>query len=149
MSGLTIGVAVMAAVDTIVFHQILGWHHFYDRSTPDAGLLSDGLLQSAYLVMLIGGFFWLADLRRRDSLALRSIWAGVFLGLGAFQLFDGLVDHKVLRVHQIRYDVNQMPYDLAWNLGGVCLLAIGVGLTWWSRDEGTLRTRPTSARPGA
>jgi len=34
-----IGVAVMAAVDEIVFHQIVGWHHFYDRSTSGVGLM--------------------------------------------------------------------------------------------------------------
>lgn len=39
-----IGVAMMAAVDEIVFHQPLGWHHFYDRSTTSVGLTSDGLL---------------------------------------------------------------------------------------------------------
>src|SRR5690606_39687547 len=27
-----IGIGVMAAVDEIVFHQLLGWHHFYDAS---------------------------------------------------------------------------------------------------------------------
>ena len=31
-----IGVGVMASVDEIVFHQVLGWHHFYDRSTKGA-----------------------------------------------------------------------------------------------------------------
>jgi hypothetical protein len=28
-----VGVGVMAALDELVFHQILAWHHFYDRST--------------------------------------------------------------------------------------------------------------------
>lgn len=32
--GVLIGIAIMAAVDEIVFHQLLAWHHFYDRSTP-------------------------------------------------------------------------------------------------------------------
>lgn len=136
LAGVVLGVPVMAAVDTIVFHQLLGWHHFYDRSTPDVALLSDGLLQSAYLAMLIGGFFWYADLRRRSVLAVRSMRAGFVLGLGGFQLFDGLVDHKVLRVHQIRYGVDDLfGYDLAWNLGAVALLIVGAVLAWRSRDD--------------
>ena len=47
LTGTMIGAALMAAADEIVFHQLLSWHHFYDRSTPDISLLSDGLLQTA------------------------------------------------------------------------------------------------------
>lgn len=121
-----IGVAVMAAVDEIVFHQLLAWHHFYDRGTPAAALLSDGLLHAAELVALVGGFFWFADLRRRGVLVPRAALGGFLAGAGAFQLFDGLVDHKVLRVHQIRYGVDLLPYDLAWNLAGAVLLVAGL-----------------------
>ena len=34
----------MAAVDEVVFHQILGRHRFCDRATPAVGLLSDGMV---------------------------------------------------------------------------------------------------------
>ncbi|MEU8353207.1 MULTISPECIES: DUF2243 domain-containing protein [unclassified Streptomyces] len=122
-----IGIAVMAAVDEIVFHQILDWHHFYDRSTLSVGLLSDGLLHTAELLALVAGFFLFADLRRRRALAPPHGWAGFFLGLGIFQLFDGIVDHKLLRLHQIRYGVDVTPYDWAWNLAGLVLLLIGTG----------------------
>ena len=124
-----IGVAVMAAVDEVVFHQILAWHHFYDRATPAVGLLSDGLLHAAELVALAGGFFWFADLRRRGELVPLAAWGGFLLGAGGFQLFDGLVDHKVLRVHQIRYDVDVLPYDLAWNIAAALLLLAGALVT--------------------
>ncbi|GAA0595190.1 DUF2243 domain-containing protein [Actinomadura livida] len=124
-----IGVALMAAVDEIVFHQLLGWHHFYDRSTPAIGLLTDGLLHTAELLGLVIGFVWWADLRRGRALSAAHAWAGLFLGLGGFQLFDGLIDHKVLRVHQVRYDIpDLLPYDLAWNGAGLMLLAIGAVL---------------------
>lgn len=63
-----IGVGVMAAVDEIVFHQILAWHHFYDRSTAQIGLLSDGLLHAAEVVLIVAGFFLVADLRHRRAL---------------------------------------------------------------------------------
>jgi uncharacterized membrane protein len=133
-----IGVAVMAAVDEVVFHQLLGWHHFYDRATPAVGLLSDGLLHAAELVALAGGFFWFADLRRRGVLVPLAAWGGFLLGAGAFQLFDGLVDHKLLRVHQIRYDVDTLPYDVAWNTAAALLLLAGALVTWRAarRDGG-------------
>ncbi|MFE2630330.1 DUF2243 domain-containing protein [Streptomyces sp. NPDC059374] len=123
-----IGAAVMAAVDEIVFHQLLGWHHFYDRSTGSVGLLSDGLLHSAELLALVAGVFLHADLRRRGALAPAHARAGFLLGAGGFQLFDGIVDHKLLRVHQVRYGVDVTPYDWAWNLAGLALLIAGSGL---------------------
>lgn len=127
-AGILVGAAIMAGVDEIIFHQILGWHHFYDRSTPAVGLASDGFLHAAELLVLVAGFFKFADLRRRNELDRFYTWAGFFLGAGGFQLFDGIVDHKILRVHQIRYDVPILPYDLAWNLGAVVLLTVGFWL---------------------
>ncbi|WP_030862421.1 DUF2243 domain-containing protein [Streptomyces sp. NRRL S-37] len=135
-----IGAAVMAAVDEIVFHQILGWHHFYDRSTSGVGLLSDGLLHTAELLALVVGFFLFADLRRRRALAAAHARAGFFLGLGVFQLYDGIVDHKLLRLHQIRYGVDVTPYDWAWNLAGLVLLLIGVGLAVRAARHGRAST---------
>lgn len=135
--GVLVGVAVMAAVDEIIFHQILAWHSFYDRSTPDIALLSDGLLHAAELVMMVAGVFLLVDLAQRRALHVPSAWAGVFLGAGGFQLFDGLVNHKLLRLHQVRYDVDLLPYDLAWNVAALILLAVGAILLLRAR-----RNRP-------
>jgi uncharacterized membrane protein len=131
-----IGVGLMAAIDEIVFHQLLSWHHFYDRSTSEVALMSDGFLHAAELVILVAGFFLFADLRRRHALHRLAGWAGLFLGMGGFQLFDGLVDHKLLRIHQVRYGVDTLPYDLAWNGGAVLLLAVGAVLWVRSRRDG-------------
>ena len=139
--GAMIGAAVMAAVDEIVFHQLLGWHHFYDRSSSDVALFSDGVLHAAELVLLVAGFTLLADLRRRHEFAGGAAWAGVLLGAGIFQLWDGVVDHKVLRVHQVRYGVDLLPYDVVWNLAGAVLVAAGAGLAWRQRR------REAPARP--
>jgi uncharacterized membrane protein len=128
-SAFLIGAAVMAGVDEIVFHQLLGWHHFYDKSTSEIGLLSDGLLHAAELIALVAGFFLLADARRRQAFSRTAGWAGLFTGAGLFQLWDGVINHKVLGLHQIRYGVQIRPYDLAWNASAVALLAIGIALT--------------------
>ena len=138
MAGVLMGVGVMAAVDEIIFHQLLAWHHFYDRSTPAIGLLSDGLLHSAELIVLVAGFFLLFDLGPRSALSRAHAWAGLFIGLGGFQLFDGIVDHKLLRLHQVRYVEPLWPYDLAWNAVGFALLVLGILL---ARRAGGLQRR--------
>lgn len=56
--------------------------------------------------------------------------AGFFIGMGGFQLFDGIVDHKILRLHQIRYGIdNLLLYDIVWDTAGAILLLAGLVLS--------------------
>ncbi|MGV9253483.1 DUF2243 domain-containing protein [Streptomyces sp. NPDC003697] len=66
-----------------------------------------------------------SGLRRRRAPAPAHAWAGFFPGLGIFPLLDGIVDHKLLRLHQVPYGVDVTPYDGMRNLGGLVLLLIG------------------------
>jgi len=144
-AAILLGIGAMAAVDEIVFHQLLAWHHFFDWSTPAFGLFSDGLLHSAELILFVLGFFLFSELRGRQALAPRFAWAGFFLGMGGFQLFDGIVDHKILRLHQVRYVDDLLPYDLAWNGFALVLLAIGFALWRSARTVHRRGAPPASA----
>ncbi|HEX7064085.1 MAG TPA: DUF2243 domain-containing protein [Bacillales bacterium] len=124
-SGFLFGLGIAAFIDETVFHQLLHWHHFYDKSTTEAGLISDGLFHAFSWFATIGGLFMLADLRRRNALWLLRWWGGVFLGAGGFQLYDGTIQHKLMRIHQIRYVENVLVYDLVWNLLAVLMIIIG------------------------
>ncbi|MFI0474139.1 DUF2243 domain-containing protein [Halomonas sp. HMF6819] len=120
-----VGIGAMAALDEIVFHQLLQWHHFFDFSTPAFGILSDGLLHAFELLAVVVGVFLLLDLSQRGRLSIAWVKAGFFLGMGGFQLFDGLINHKILRLHQIRYGVDPLMYDLVWNAFAIGFLLIG------------------------
>ena len=50
----------------------------------------------------------------------------MLLGAGGFQLYDGIVQHKLLGLHQIRYHVTIWPYDLTWNLIAFIMILVGV-----------------------
>jgi uncharacterized membrane protein len=67
------------------------------------------------------------------------VWGGGLIGWGAFQVYDGLVQHKVLGIHQIRYGVDLLPYDLVWNLAGAAGIAAGVVLLLLRRGAGAAR----------
>ncbi|MET7683401.1 DUF2243 domain-containing protein [Streptomyces sp. NPDC005423] len=124
-SGVLIGIATAAFVDETVFHQLLHWHHFYDRSTPGVGLVSDGLFHAFGWFALVIGLVLVADLRRRDALCGRGLAGGILLGAGFFQLYDGTLQHKLLKLHQIRYHVDLVGYDWTWNVLAVLLLIAG------------------------
>jgi uncharacterized membrane protein len=126
VSGVLSGVGVAAFLDETLFHQLLHWHHFYDKSTTDAGLVSDGLVHAFGWFAIVGGLFLVADLRRRRGLWWQRWTAGLLLGAGGFQLYDGTIQHKLLRLHQIRYHVDLVPYDVTWNVAAAVVIVLGV-----------------------
>ncbi|RLY94117.1 DUF2243 domain-containing protein [Kocuria tytonicola] len=126
LSGFLFGCGIAAAmIDLFIFHLGLQWHHFYDLSTHEVALVTDGFFHAFGWFITVWGLFLLADVRRRGGVHW-PYWAGaVVLGVGAFQLFDGIVDHKLLGIHQIRYGVDLLPYDLVWNGTAVLLILLG------------------------
>ncbi|OCT14349.1 hypothetical protein A8709_26355 [Paenibacillus pectinilyticus] len=134
-SGILFGLGLVGFIDETVFHQLLHWHHFYDKSTTQIGLISDGLFHAFSWFATIGSLFMFADLRRRKALHLKRWFGGVFLGSGAFQLYDGTIQHKIMRLHQIRYTPNVIIYDMVWNIGASIMLLVGIILTLHSWKE--------------
>ena len=128
LAGVLLGLGTVAFVDETVFHQILHWHHFYDRSTSDVGLVSDGVFHAFSWFATVGALFLVADLRRERAFWERRFLAGWLAGAGFFQLYDGLVQHKLLGLHQIRYGVDLLPYDLVWIVVAAALLVAGLVL---------------------
>jgi uncharacterized membrane protein len=139
LSGVLLGVGIAGFVDEVVFHQLLHWHHFYDRSTPAAGLVSDGIFHAFSWFATVAALFLFADIRRKRTFEPARWWGGILLGAGAFQLYDGTIQHKLLGIHQIRYDVDLLPYDLTWNISAVALIAGGVVLLAGSKRTGKVR----------
>jgi len=125
-SGVLTGFGLAAFLDETVFHQLLHWHHFYDKSTMAVGLLSDGLFHAFGFTSLVAGLFLMADSLRRGGFIPKRWWGAVLLGAGSFQLYDGTIQHKLLGLHQIRYHVTIWPYDLTWNVVAVIMIIAGI-----------------------
>lgn len=134
-SGILFGLGLVAFIDEVVFHQLLHWHHFYDQSTTAVGLVSDGLFHAFSWFATIASLFMLASLKRSRSFRRGQWWGGLYLGAGAFQLYDGIVQHKLFRLHQIRYDVNITPYDVTWNVIAMLMIIIGIVISVRANKE--------------
>lgn len=127
VSGFLFGCGVAASViDLFVFHLGLQWHHFYDLSTTQVALTADGFFHAVGWAVTVWGLFLLADARRRAPVRWARWTGAVLAGVGAFQLLDGVLNHKVLGIHQIRYGVDLLPYDVAWIGAAVLVLLAGV-----------------------
>lgn len=126
--GLTAGVGLAMTLDEVVFHQLLGWHHLVES----APLSSDGLLHVVGTAALVVGAVLLA---RRRPWPPRRTAGWVVAGLGGFNVYDGVLDHEVLRIHQVREGVpDELPYDVGWLLVSLAVLAVGVFLLRVSPD---------------
>ncbi|PEJ57513.1 hypothetical protein CN692_12610 [Bacillus sp. AFS002410] len=134
-SGVLFGLGLVAFFDEVVFHQLLHWHHFYDKSTTSVGLVSDGLFHAFSWFATIASLFLFANLRRKKALYLKRWFGGLLLGAGIFQLYDGTVQHKWLKLHQIRYNVDPLPYDLTWNITATVMTLIGIILLFKTRNR--------------
>src|SRR3954471_186142 len=108
VTGVLIGIGVAGTLDEVVLHQLLDWHHFFDPSTRGApldeharmvGLLSDGLFHLVSTAVLVLGLLRLARTRRPPA---RRLWGAILAGAGGFNLYDATVQHKLLRLHQVR-----------------------------------------------
>lgn len=126
LSGCLLGIGFVAFIDEAVFHQLLHWHHFYDKSTPDMGLVSDGIFHAFSWFSTVAGAFLVSDLRRRNAWWPKRWFGGFLVGGGGFNLFDGTIQHKLMRIHQIRYNVEIAPYDWVWNILAAIMLIAGL-----------------------
>lgn len=134
-SGILFGIGVMAFFIGTVFHQLLQWHHFYDLSHEAAGILSDGILNILSWIVAFSGLFLLTGLRKRKALWPKRWIGSALMGAGIYILFDGLIIHKILELHQIRYGHELLSYDLAWNISGAVFLLTGLVMVLQTRKE--------------
>lgn len=116
--GLLAGVGLAMTLDEVVFHQLLGWHHLVEESP----LSSDGVLHVLGTVALLVGT---VQVVLRAPWSRRRLTGAVLAGAGGFNVFDGIVDHELLRLHQVREGVEDtLPYDVARvSLSALVLLA--------------------------
>jgi uncharacterized membrane protein len=58
---------------------------------------------------------------------LRQAVAGILVGAGGFNLYDGTIQHKLLGLHQVRAGApNNLPYDLVFIAIAAVVLVAGL-----------------------
>ena len=141
LTGILLGVGIAGFLDEAIFHQLLQWHNLYWHTDQRGRVLSDGLFHVFSTTILIVGAFRLW--RDHASWALphrRAILAGILLGAGGFNLYDGIVQHALFHLHLVNEHVcptlnrdnslstcaRDIPYEIVWD--AVALAVVGAGL---------------------
>ncbi|WP_244532678.1 DUF2243 domain-containing protein [Mesobacillus persicus] len=128
ISGFILGLGILGAVDGIVFHQLLQWHHMVLSPNIQFEIITDGIFTAAFSALLIWGGMKIFRDARRNELGdkWRIFLGGIFMGGGTFNLVEGIVNHHILQVHRVRpLAENPLLYDLAFLAIGLLLLFIG------------------------
>jgi uncharacterized membrane protein len=128
--GAILGIGMVGTLDEVLLHQLLQWHNFYVHTTSYWRLVSDGIFHLVSSGMLVIGalLMWARGYQLGAPGEGRALAAGLLFGMGGFNLYDGIIQHKILQLHPVREGVaNLLPYDLAFNGVALALLLAG----WW------------------
>jgi uncharacterized membrane protein len=146
LTGVLLGIGVIGAIDEAVFHQVLQWHTLYWGTDERGRIVSDGVFHLVSAGVLVWGTLRVWQTPQRWLRARRgALLAAVLIGIGGFNLYDGLVQHLVLHLHLVNEFVcptpeadnsiaacpADIPFELAWLMVAAALLV--TGLVWWRR----------------
>jgi len=142
-----LGIGLGGFADGIILHQILQWHNMLSAKLPpdtdtvakSVNMFWDGVFHFFTLCVTLVGIvrLWRVGRLRNADKRGQLLAGGLLLGWGIFNLVEGVIDHQILKLHNVR---EQSASPEAWNMGFLLfsLLLIGAG---WAL---THRRRPTS-----
>jgi uncharacterized membrane protein len=148
LTGVLLGIGIIGFLDEAIFHQLLQWHAFYWATDEHGRILSDGLFHVVSTGLLLWGGFRLWQTPRslmRSSPG--ALVAAILIGGGAFNAYDGIVQHVLLHWHLVDEYVcaspqvdnsvtscpNDIPLEIIWIAVGTGLVVIGS--LWWRRSK--------------
>jgi uncharacterized membrane protein len=147
VAGILIGIGMGGFVDGIVLHQIAQWHHMLSNVVPPhtidgmrINITWDGLFHAlTWLITLVGILLLRGAADARDPIpSLRALTGHLILGWGVFNLVEGVIDHQLLGLHNVREVPNATVYNLTFlAVGGMLFIVIGWLLMRTGSRDGT------------
>jgi uncharacterized membrane protein len=134
-AGTFLGIGMGGFADGILLHQLLQTHNMLSARLPKTSIANmeinmfwDGLFHALTWTMTAIGLalFWRAA-RRTDVLWSGKAFVGaLFLGWGAFNLVEGIIDHHILHLHHVIERLGVSAYDYAFLTSGVIFIGGGI-----------------------
>jgi uncharacterized membrane protein len=139
-TSMILGIGLGGFVDGILFHQVLQWHEMLSNKIPVATVLGksinmfwDGVFHFFCLCVVFTGIILLWKLLFRVDIdrSKKLFIGGLLSGWGLFNVVEGIIDHHLLKLHNVK----EVTLDPAmWNylfLGvSVIMALIGLGLIY-------------------
>ena len=135
VAGILIGIGMGGFVDGIVLHQIAQWHNMLSNIVPPhtmdgmrVNMTWDGLFHAlTWIITLVGILQLRSAAYALDPIPSVQAFTGqLILGWGIFNLVEGIIDHQILGIHNVREVPNYTVYNLTFlAVGGVLFILIG------------------------
>lgn len=133
IGGGVLGFGFGGLLDVLVFHFVLQWHHLLSTlyaPTTVRGLRTNVYFDGVFSLVMVGltvagGVILFRVLNRSDRpYSPARVFGSVLVGMGLFNVLDGVVDHYVLHIHDVVHGTQRFnPHWL-----GASLLLLGVGI---------------------
>jgi uncharacterized membrane protein len=137
-AAMVLGIGIGGFIDGIVLHQILQWHEMLSNKLPPSTLQAksvnmfwDGIFHAFTLLVVITGIILLWRLMGRKDIDRSGylLIGGLLMGWGLFNIIEGIIDHHLLKLHNVREITSNVN---AWNFGflglSIGMLAVGYAL---------------------
>jgi len=135
-ASMILGIGLGGFIDAILLHQILQWHEMLSYRIPpttvvfkSVNMFWDGIFHAFTLVATLTGviMFW-RSMRRNDANKSGFLLAGGMMkGWAIFNIVEGLIDHHLLKLHNVK-ELSSSPEG--WNFGflGLSVLLLIAGI---------------------
>lgn len=130
-----IGIGIGGFMDGIFLHQILQWHEMLSAKLPPTNYVNksvnmfwDGIFHAFTLIVTLVGIVLLWRLLRREDIDKSGFVfsGGLMTGWGVFNIVEGIIDHQLLKLHNVR-EITDKPEIWNYSFLGVSLLLLAVG----------------------
>ena len=132
------GIGLGGFLDGIFLHQILQWHSMLSNVVPPStveamhlNMFWDGVFHAAtWIVTFVAVMLLWRSGRRGLNPPLGVFLGAMLMGWGAFNLVEGLINHHLLELHNVR----EVMQPTAWNIGflifSAAIFLIGYRMTY-------------------
>lgn len=137
VAGIVLGIGLGGFVDGILLHMILRWHHMLSNIVPPdtmAGMHTnmtwDGIFHALTWGITLAGVFMLYHAARHPEAgelpSTGALIGALITGWGLFNLVEGIIDHHLLALHNVKEVPNPLPWNVGFLLiGGALLIIVG------------------------
>jgi len=127
---LVLGMGIGGFIDGIIMHQVLQWHGMFSNIVPPDTVSSksinmfwDGIFHLFTLTMVVIGILLLKNIIRKTvDGSSRVLTGGLLAGWGIFNLVEGIINHHILKIHNVR----EVPDPDPWNFGFLAISTVMV-----------------------
>jgi uncharacterized membrane protein len=134
-AAIVLGIGLGGFLDGIVLHQIFQWHEMLSNKIPTTDFIGksvnmfwDGIFHAfCLLVVLIGVLMLWKLLHRKDvNKSGKLLGGGMLMGWGIFNIVEGIIDHQILKLHNvIEVAIDHNIGNYAFLGGSIIMLIIG------------------------